>query len=168
MPNQLGQPAYSLQSTCSWFKSKIFWEWIHQSCCVCVCLCVVQPVWTFYVCACHNEYVFTTPACCTHIPTSQNLHYSVSFIWAEPECNLSLSEATTSALDQPRGTLHLLEKPEARYLSTPCSQHIFFYHNAPQCAGSLTGGLWPFGGRFLFKNKNNLWTCICGFVFQHG
>lgn len=37
MPNQT---ANSLHSTCSWFWSRLFWEWIHQRACVRVCECV--------------------------------------------------------------------------------------------------------------------------------
>lgn len=98
-----GQPAYSLQSTCSWFNSKTFWEWIHR----CLCVCLTLVVW-FSLGECvsndTNEYVCTMPASSAH---------RASFIWAEPNCNVSVSPATGGEPDRQTGTLHLLEKPDS-------------------------------------------------------
>lgn len=154
MPNQT---AYSLHSTCSWFGSKLFWEWIHQRVCVCVSVWVsvcVRYSLCVDMCACHNEYVCTCQLlvptstypvrcrCSAHVPSGP------SQIAAYPPI-LPQSQSRTSR--QQTGTLHLLEKPEARYHSGLCSQYIPVYHNVPQCAGSLIGQLWPFGGRFYYK-----------------
>lgn len=149
-----GEPAYSLHSTCSWFNSKTFWEWIHQRWCVSVyvSVCVRCSLNVdMCVCTCHNDYVCTMPASSAHIHQSSELQCNThvlsvpSQIAAYPPI-LPQPQSRTSR--QQTGTLHLLEKPEARYHSTPCSQYITVYHNVAQCAGSLIGALWPFGGRF--------------------
>lgn len=106
--------------------------------CVSVCVCLsVCGVGCVCVCACHNEYVCTMPTFSAHIHLSSELQCSthVPFgpiqIAAYPPI-LPQPQSRTSR--QQTGTLHLLEKPEARYHSTPCSQYITVYHNVPQCA----------------------------------
>ena len=147
-----GQPAYSPHSTCCWFGSKIFWEWIHQS--VRVSVCGVACVWT---CECvpviMSMYVpsqlpvptSTYPASCscsTHIPSGPSQTTAYPPILPQPLSRTSRQQT---------GTLHLLEKPESRYHSTPCSQYITVHHNVPQCAGGVIWQHWPFGGRFYYK-----------------
>lgn len=164
MPNQT---AYSLHSTCSWFSSKLFWEWIHQRVCVYVCAWVSVCVW-YSLCvdmrAGSNEYVCTCQLpvptstypvsckCSTHVPLGP------SQIAANPPI-LPQPQSLTSR--QQTGTLYLLGKPEARYNGAPCSQYIPVYHNEPQCAGSLIGQLWPFGARFLLQKVTQVHFCFC-------
>lgn len=126
------------------------------SVCVWYSLCVdMRP--------CHNEYVST---CQLPVPTST---YAVSC-----RCNThvpygpSQIAANAPILPQPQSLASrqqkstLSGKQEARYNGAPCSQHIPLYHNIPQCAGSLIGQLWPFGGRCYYKKQHK---CIFVSVF---
>ena len=100
------------------------------------CVCVLLGI------SCHNEYICT---CQLLMPTST---YPLSCRHsAHVQAGPSQTAVYPPILPQPRrgtsrrqtGTLHLLEKPEARYRSAPCSQRIPVHHNVPQCAGSLIG-----------------------------
>lgn len=161
-------PAYSLHSTCSWFTSKIFWEWIHQCVSVCgvACMCVCSCAFVFVIMSMYVPCQLPVPtstypaswSCSTHVPSR-----GPSQIAAYPRI-LPQPQSRTSR--QQTGTLHLLEKPEARYHSTPCSQYITVCLNVPHCARSLTGRLWPFGGRFYYKKYHT--EHFCFFFFTIG
>lgn len=131
---------------------------------MCACVCVWYSM-RMDICACHNEYVCTCqllvptstyPVSCrcrTHVPSGP------SQIAAYPPI-LPQSQSRTSR--QQTGTLHLLEKPKARYHSGPCSQYRAVYHNVPQysldSSSHLLGGFIAKSNKFFFVSYFTMGT----------